>query len=141
MLLPADRGDAITPVRELFADWDARLSRFLPGSELSQLNARAGEPALVSPLLFAVVEASVQAARATDGTFDPTLLHQLVRVGYDRPFTTMPHTTAPATLPATQGGAWRQIALDAGSRTITLPEGLCARSRRDRERHGRRRGD
>ena len=25
VLLPADRGDAITPVRELFADWDARL--------------------------------------------------------------------------------------------------------------------
>ena len=125
VLLPADRGDAITSVRELFADWEACLSRFLHGNELSQLNARAGQPVVVSPLLFAVVEASVQAARATGGTFDPTLLHQLVRVGYDRPFTTMAHTTTPATLPATHGGAWRQIALDAGSRTIRLPEG-CA---------------
>ena len=122
VLLPADRGDAITPVRELFADWDARLSRFLPDSELTQLNARAGEPALVSPLLFAVVEASVQAARATDGTFDPTLMHQLVRVGYDRPFTAMPHVSSPVALAATQGGAWREITLDVGSRTITLPK-------------------
>ena len=36
-----------------------------------------------------------------------------------------PARATPATLPATQGGAWRQITLDAGSRTIRLPEG-CA---------------
>jgi FAD:protein FMN transferase len=125
VLLPVDRGDAITPVRELFADWEARLSRFLPGSELSRLNERAGEPVVVSRLLFAVVDASVQAARATEGAFDPTLLHELVRIGYDQPFATMPYTTSPVTQPARQGGAWRQIMLDAGSRTIALPAG-CA---------------
>ena len=30
-------------VRALFADWEQRLSRFLPESELSRLNGRAGE--------------------------------------------------------------------------------------------------
>ena len=92
VLLPDDHGEAITPVRELFADWEATLSRFLADSELSRLNARAGEPVAVSPLLFEVVSASVEGARATDGAFDPTLLRQLVRIGYSRPFERMSRT-------------------------------------------------
>jgi thiamine biosynthesis lipoprotein len=125
VLLPVDRGDAITPVRELFADWEARLSRFLPDSELSRLNGRAGEPVVVSQLVFTVVDTGIEAARATGGAFDPTLLHQLVRIGYDRPFATMPDTTSPVSRPVSRGGAWRDIVLDAGSRTIALPAG-CA---------------
>jgi FAD:protein FMN transferase len=125
VLLPFDRGDAITPLRELFVDWEAKLSRFLPDSELSRLNDRAGEPVVVGSLLFDVVGAAVEAARVTNGVFDPTLGHQLVGIGYDRPFATMPHITSPVSRPATRGGAWREIVLDPNSRTIALPAG-CA---------------
>jgi thiamine biosynthesis lipoprotein len=125
VLLPADRGGAITPVRELFADWEARLSRFLPDSELSQLNARASERVVVSSLLFGVVTACVDAARATGGAFDPTLLRQLVRIGYAEPFSRMPPSAEPAPGSAEGGGRWRSIVLDPGSRAVTLPAG-CA---------------
>jgi thiamine biosynthesis lipoprotein len=125
-VLLADRaGNAITRVRELFAHWESQLSRFEARSELSRLNARAGEPVAVGRLLFSVVQASVEAAHATGGAFDPTLLRQLERIGYDRPFALIPGSATPVAAPAEGGGAWRRIVLDSRSRTITLPEG-CA---------------
>jgi thiamine biosynthesis lipoprotein len=125
VVLRDDDGKAITPVRELFADWEATLSRFLADSELSRLNARAGEPVATSPLLFEVVSASVEGARATDGAFDPTLLRQLVRIGYSKPFERMSRTNEPATGFSMRGGGWQRIELDPRSSTITLPVG-CA---------------
>jgi thiamine biosynthesis lipoprotein len=121
VLLPLDQGSAITPVRELFADWEARLSRFLAESELSQLNAHAGEPVVVSRLLFDVVQAGIEGARATDGAFDPTLLRQLVRVGYARSFDLMSDSIEPAAQSPEEGGSWRQVVLDPRMRVITLP--------------------
>lgn len=123
VLLPNEHGEAITPVRELFADWEATLSRFLADSELSRLNTRAGEPVAVSPLLFEVVSESVDAASATEGAFDPTLLRQLVRIGYSRPFEQMPRLVEPVEGLSVRGGGWRSIAFDPHSRTITLPAG------------------
>ena len=125
VLLPDEHGEAITPVRELFADWEATLSRFLVDSELSRLNARAGEPVAVSALLFEVVSESVDAAIATGGAFDPTLLRQLVRIGYSRSFERMPRRVEPVAGLSVRGGGWRSIALDPSSRTVALPVG-CA---------------
>jgi thiamine biosynthesis lipoprotein len=123
VLLPAERGAGITSVRELFADWEATLTRFSAESELSRLNARTGEPVAVGALLFEVVSASVEAARATGGVFDPTLLRQLVRIGYARSFDRMPRDVEPIAGLPVRGGGWESIALDRGSRTITLPPG------------------
>ena len=125
VLLPDEHGEAITPVRELFADWEATLSRFLVDSELSRLNARAGEPVAVSALLFEVISESVDAAIATDGAFDPTLLRQLVRIGYSRSFERMPRQVEPIAGLSVRGGGWRSITLDSSSRTVALPVG-CA---------------
>jgi thiamine biosynthesis lipoprotein len=125
VLLPSDRGDAITPVRELFADWEARLSRFLPDSELSRLNTRAGEPVVVGRLLFDAIWTAVAAARATDGIFDPTLLPQLRRIGYAESFDRMSESVAAVDAAPAAGGDWRNIVLDRRSRTVVLPPG-CA---------------
>lgn len=122
VLLPASRRDAVPAVRELFAEWEAKLSRFMPESELSQLNRRAGERVGVDRVVFDVVAASVAAARETAGIFDPTLLRQLVRVGYAQPFAQRPPTLAPPRGAPTQGGHWREIELDAAARTVRLPE-------------------
>ncbi len=122
VLLPSDRSNAITPVRELFANAEARLSRFLPDSELSCLNARAGQPVVVGRLLFDAIVAGAAAARATDGVFDPTLLPQLRRIGYAESFDRMPESLVRV---ARSGGDWRKIVLDRHSRTVVLPSG-CA---------------
>ena len=125
VLLPSERGDGIIGVRELFSEWEARLSRFLRDSELSRLNSRAGQPVIVSQILFDAVTAGVAGARATDGIFDPTLLPQLERIGYSRSFAQMPTALAPVRGESRAGGGWRRIVLDSRSRTVFLPAG-CA---------------
>ena len=52
---------AAEATRALFDEWERALSRFLPESELSRLNARAGVPVAVSPLLWDVLTTALQA--------------------------------------------------------------------------------
>jgi thiamine biosynthesis lipoprotein len=125
VLVPDSPRDYVSLVCELFADWEARLSRFRPESELLRLNARAGTPVVVSELVFRVVAEAVLAARATAGAFDPTLLHDLVRTGYDRSFDAIPARSVGTGRLPTGGGAWRSIVLDPGARIVELPAG-CA---------------
>ena len=78
----------------------------------------------VSALLFRVLQAACKAAQETEGLFDPTMLSQIVGIGYDRSFDQLPPT-----IPATQqkpqaGGAWREILLDSRRRRVTLPAGI-----------------
>jgi FAD:protein FMN transferase len=71
--------------RRLF-DLEQRWSRFLPDSEVNRLNARAGEPVAVSAETVLLVERAVEAWRITGGAFDPTVLGDVIRAGYDRTF-------------------------------------------------------
>ena len=123
LLLPIGAAhDAARAVEDLFSTWESVLTRFRPDSELSLLNARAGTPVVVSPVLLAVVEASLEAARATGGLFDPALRHELVRLGYDRSFEEL--DAAPATTePPSGGGAWRGIVVNHSAGVVTLPAG------------------
>lgn len=109
--------------RQLFAQWERILSRFLPDSELSRLNRQAGEPVKVSDLLFRVLRAALNAAQETDGIFDPTLLPQLVQIGYDRTFDEVPAIMPASEEVAIPGGGWRNIHMDSLRRRITLPVG------------------
>ncbi len=127
VLLPQARGAEATRVEQLFATWQAICTRFDPLSELSRLNAARGEPIVVSELLFHVLSTAIQAASATDGLFDPTLLRSLEAIGYDRDFEVLaagaPARLAPTSaVPAT--GGWRAIRLDAERRTAQLPAGV-----------------
>ncbi|MGE5335025.1 MAG: FAD:protein FMN transferase, partial [Nitrososphaerota archaeon] len=130
VLAPAAQGPrAAKVVRALFDEWERTLSRFLPESELSRLNAQAGAAVAVSPLLWNVLTTALQAARATDGRYDPTLLRQMISIGYDRTFAEI-RDGVPGATPATGkaqeahiGGDWRRIQLDAARRQVTLPEG------------------
>jgi thiamine biosynthesis lipoprotein len=131
VLAEADHAALIGDVERLFADWEATLTRFSPHSELSRLNHDPGRDVAVSELLFTVVAAAVEAARATAGTFDPTLLRQVEALGYDRTFaevrerdpasdTSSGRATSSAARP---GGAWRAVELDPRRRTVRLPVG------------------
>ncbi len=72
--------------RQRIGELEARLSRFLPDSELCQLNRLAGFPTVVSPELFVFVAAAWRAKQLTGGSFDPTLGAPLRQLGYDRTF-------------------------------------------------------
>ena len=123
-LLVSDRltREATQAVEALFAEWEEALSRFRPLSELSRLNASAGTPMRVGPILLGAVEAALEAARATGGLFDPTLRHELVRIGYDRSFEEIGHARGRVARPR-GGGAWRRIAVDRAAGVVTLPPG------------------
>lgn len=101
-----------------------RITRFSGESELSRLNASAGEWRPVSGLLFAIVAESVAAARATGGLFDPALLPLLEAIGYDRDYDEIEHReTGHRNAGPFVSGRWRDIELDAKRLRILLPPG------------------
>jgi thiamine biosynthesis lipoprotein len=114
-------------------DFDARLSRFRPGSELCALNADPAEKVAVSTLMVRFVEAALEAARISGGLVDPTLTDQIERAGYRESRAGVPaepaeHVLAepPAVAPAAPDPAarWRSVSVDPGARTVTRPPGL-----------------
>lgn len=116
--------ETASAVEALFEEWEQVLSRFRPESVVSQLNASAGASVRVGAIALAVVEASLAAARATAGLFDPTLGDALVRMGYDKSFEHVAGLDAPApTRPAAAGGAWRRIIVDSSAGRVSLPAG------------------
>ena len=62
---------------------EQRWSRFLPNSEVSTLNRLAGRPVIVSDDTVELVAAAVDGWRVTSGRFDPTVLGDVLRAGYD----------------------------------------------------------
>lgn len=115
-----------------FDEVDARLSRFRPESELSRLNATAGEWFAASEVLYECTEVALAAAESSGGLFDPTLLRQLCDLGYDRDFAAIAHnetsqiegqSASAATRTFAERAAWRAIALDPQRKRVLLPAG------------------
>lgn len=108
------------------------LTRFDAGSELSQLNARAGEDVVVSATLLRAVQAALHAAALSGGLVDPTVLPALQDAGYKGSRAGQPPApladalaAAPARRPAAAhpGCAWTLIHVDAEHSTVRLPPG------------------
>ena len=131
--LPGEEAVLATVERELL-DFNRRLSRFLPDSELSQLNSDPREVVPASELLRAAVRAGVWGAARTNGLVDPTLLPR-ARGGRVRGLTRGGPLGATERSPRTRPGprrpagpnpraAWRSIEVldDAGA--IRRPPGL-----------------
>lgn len=90
---------------------DHLASRFRPDSELSQVNARAGEWVEVSWGFVTVLTACLDAARMTGGLVDPTLGRAVKAAGYDQ--------WAGQPTPTTAGrhtGRWRGVGIRPGRR-------------------------
>lgn len=79
-----------------------RLSRFLPESELSRFNARAGEWVRVSPELAALLRVALHAWRTSGGLVNAGVLEAMLAAGYTRPLGLGPTagSTATGALPA-----------------------------------------
>ncbi len=106
---------------------DCTCSRFREDSELSRLNARAGYPVRVSPLLLEALDLAIAAATLTEGDVDPTVGRALELGGYDRDWRRLevPRGEAVASgrvLYALIG--WRTIGLDRARSMVRVPQGV-----------------
>jgi thiamine biosynthesis lipoprotein len=74
----------------LFAEREARFSRFIAGSELNHVNARPFGADLLTLDFAAMVSLALEAARATGGLVTPAVGAAVVAAGYDRDFDALP---------------------------------------------------
>ncbi|MCB9079813.1 MAG: FAD:protein FMN transferase [Anaerolineaceae bacterium] len=114
---------ALADIEQFFAQTEARLSRFQPESELSQLNRSAGRPFAASPLLFELVETALAWRERTAGIFDPTVLKALMAYGYDRSFEQIGERLNRDNISAPTISSLKpvQVKLNRAEQTITLP--------------------
>jgi len=122
MIVPAGRAAHVATVAALFAEWEARLSRFRPDSDLSRLNAAAGRPVWVREPLLGVLRRALRAARATRGVFDPTLARELAALGYSTTFSAIREEGAERPAPA-RASSWHDVRLGPGG-LVSLPADL-----------------
>lgn len=125
--------EAAADARAWVEDFDARLSRFREGSELTALNEDRREEVPASGLLRAAVAAARWAAERTRGLVDPTLVGDLESLGYARSLADVPRASLSEALAS--GGdrsparprpdrAWEAIEVDDAAGTIRRPRGL-----------------
>ena len=105
------------------AELEACWSRFLPGSDLSRVNAAAGQPVTVQPETAELVELALAAWALTDGRFDPTVLPALVAAGYDRSFAVLA-ARGPAGAPGPAQPAPGCAAVEVRAGTVHVPPGV-----------------
>jgi thiamine biosynthesis lipoprotein len=88
---------AVDEALAVFHDVDETCTRFTPNSDLMRANARGEDWTVVAPRCFdALVEAHA-AYRRTLGRFDPRVLDDLVRLGYEQSYTrAVPAPRSPA---------------------------------------------
>ncbi|MCX7792694.1 MAG: FAD:protein FMN transferase [Chloroflexaceae bacterium] len=116
---------ALAGLREVFASWEAILSRFRPDSELSLLNNSQREWLAVSPTLAEVIALALRGAAMTGGLVTPLVLEALEHAGYDRDFTRIADGALPAAaLPVHPVADWRCISVDPLHGSVSRPSGM-----------------
>ena len=114
-------------------DFAARMSRFLPDSDLARLNADPRREVPASRLLRDLVRAGVWAAERTGGLVVPTLVDRLEAVGYaesmiDREPASLAEAlaAAPPRRPAQPDrcARWREIEVDDAASVVRRPAGV-----------------
>lgn len=108
---------------ELVHDHEARWSRFRPDSEVSRLNDGAGSWVEVSPATVELVERAVQAHAVTGGRFDPTVLGDVIRAGYDRSYDDLDADRAEAPASDRHRGI-DGVEVDRAGGAVRLPAGV-----------------
>jgi thiamine biosynthesis lipoprotein len=121
VIVVGGRRDLVSRARRRIDELEARWSRFRPDSEVCALTQRAGEAVTVSADTLLLVERAIEAWHLTGGTFDATLLGDLIRIGYDRSFDELGGTPAPGSSELHAGCAGIQV--DPQRRTVRLAPG------------------
>ena len=111
----------------LVTEGEERFSRFLENSELTRLNRAAGTWFHVSQDMLAVLLLALRYHHLTAGLFDPSILPDLRRAGYDR---SMDLLRAEGVLPALEPAslfprpAFGEMRIDSARRQVLLPAGM-----------------
>lgn len=124
--------EAVIAARDQLLRWHAAFSRFKPESELSRLNRDERTTVAVSTIMARFVQAAVDAAEATSGLVDATLLDAIEGLGYtsERFHGSLALPLALALAPARRPARahpdrrWRAIDVDLDSSTVTRPPGV-----------------
>ena len=120
---PSELVRARASVEDVVSAFDHACSRFRDDSELSAVNGAGGTAVTVSELFLDAVEASLRAARLTDGDVDPTVGEALVALGYDRDFAAVGAGKVASVRVAAVPG-WRTVELDRDAGTIRVARGV-----------------
>jgi thiamine biosynthesis lipoprotein len=121
---PAHLQAARALLEDDLAALDEACSRFREDSELIRLEASAGTPTAVSPLLAGAIRAAIRGAQLTDGDVDPTLGRAMENLGYDRDFASLPVKGATIRVTVSHVPGWRQIELDDTAGLLKVPVGV-----------------
>jgi thiamine biosynthesis lipoprotein len=116
--------DGMHAAKAFIDSCEQRFSRFLPASENSALNRSAGEWAPISDELMEMLQLSVKYYRETHGIFDPSILADLKRVGYDRSIdeirlSGIQNTSIDSTRTSQPG--FKEISFNLAERSVRLP--------------------
>lgn len=117
--------DGMQATKTFIDECEQRFSRFLPASELTELNRSAGTWITVSADLMDMLQLAMKYHAETDGIFDPTILRDLKRVGYDRSMDDIRKKGVSSLRSArTSTPAFREIELNPTERAVRLPRGM-----------------
>jgi FAD:protein FMN transferase len=125
--IPSRLADGFEEAQQFIQASESRFSRFSEQSELSDLNRSAGTPFQASPDLFAVIALAQQFFHQTRGLFDPSILPDLRRVGYDRSMDLLRQGSAVPLFESLLAGerpSFSEMELDERRGMILLPPGM-----------------
>jgi len=119
--------DGMYAAQAFINECEQRFSRFLPGSELSALNHSDGDWFHTSIELMEMLRLSMDFHVRTNGLFDPSILTDLKRIGYDRSMDDIRSAGGKSPAPASTrrpGPAFREIEFDPARSLVRLPPGM-----------------
>ena len=127
--LATERSSQMSDAEERLWHWvgmfDDACNRFKPNSEISRLNAAAGQATRASATLELALDAALRAFDATGGLCDPTILPALLALGYDRDYDELARDGATDPRPPVPSPGVTAIEFDRKRHTVTLAPG-CA---------------
>ena len=104
-------------------EFDETCNRFRNDSEISRVNARAGETVAISATFELALGAALLARDATDGLCDPSVLPALLALGYDVDYDVLKRRGDTALAAPVKGVGVDAFTLDRVAHTLTLAPG------------------
>ena len=124
VVVGGDLAAARSAVERVLDVVDRTYSRFRDDSEITAVNARAGQLLSISPSLVDAIGAALDAARRTDGAVDPTVGRAMRAIGYDVSFERLRPTGAPIDLHLEPIPGWQSVELSRIRREVRVRRGV-----------------